>query len=74
VSNNAQQVIIHPVPGGKFIIMRYGLIFRVLLDSPEGIIEFGQEWIQRNRTPLLKISSAASRMLRNCGLEVEVYG
>lgn len=73
-SNNAQQVIIHPVPGGKMILHRYGNVFRAFIDAPEGLVEMPPEWVKVHYRELRVISSAASRTLVRCGLDVEVYG
>jgi len=73
-SNNANQIICHPVPGGSMIIIRYGLVFRVILDGPEGLSEMSQEWVRERIAKLRAISSLASRVILNCGLKVEVYG
>lgn len=71
---NAQQVIIHTVPGrGSLIIYRYGLVFRVFLDGKDSLEEKSPEWIQRHYVELRRASSAASRTLFGCGLGVEVY-
>lgn len=73
ITQNCQQVITHPVPGGTWIIIRYGLIFRVMLDCPEGLVEFDQTWIQRNKSVLFKISLIASQKIHQAGLEVNSY-
>lgn len=74
ITENCQQVITHPVPGGTFIIMRYGLVFRVFLDSPEGLVEFDQSWILRNRSVLHRISLVASGKIHQAGKEVLTRG
>ena len=73
-STNARQNIIHPVPGGNIIIHRYGNVFRVFLDCPEGVVEFPPDWIKARLPQLRTISSVAAKALVNCGIEVEVYG
>lgn len=73
ITQNCQQMIIHPVPGGKMIIHRYGLVFRVFLDCAEGMIEFDQNWVQRNKSVLHRISLVAAEKIRQAGLEVNTY-
>lgn len=73
ITENRVQTIIAAVPGGKWIIYRYGLLFRVFLDCPEGVAEFGQGWIARHRTQLYQICLAASEKTRAHGLEVTAY-
>lgn len=69
----AHQVIVHPVPAGQIIVYRYGLVFRVFLDCPEGVAELDQTWVVRHRTRLQQICMAASEKIRRHGLEVTSY-
>lgn len=69
----AHQVIIHPVPGGQIIVYRYGLVFRVFLDCPEGLAEMDQLWVVRHRSQLHRICLAASEKIHRHGVDVGLY-
>lgn len=74
ITQNAQQVAVHPVPGGTIIAYRYGLVFRVLIESPEGTAEMDQNWVARNRRQLIRIFEASAEKVRKHGLEVHTFG
>jgi hypothetical protein len=73
ITENRRQAVIAAVPGGKWIIYRYGLVFRVFMDCPEGLVEFDQTWIARHRSQLHQICLAASAQIHNHGLDVDEY-
>ncbi len=82
----ASQIIVHPlripsldvIMNGrpcKMVIYRIGNRFSGVIDCPNGMtFEMAPCWLKKNHQLLLKISAAASRTLRNCGIDVEVYG
>lgn len=73
VANHCQQAVVHPVPGGKLIIYRYGLVFRVFVDCAEGVAEFDQTWVARHRDHLKAICLAATLVVLEHGVDVEPY-
>jgi hypothetical protein len=73
VTENARQVVIHPVPGGKIILFRYGLVCRVLVECPEGTVEMDQKWVARYKLQILQIFVMASAKIRRHGLDVASF-
>lgn len=73
ITENRRQAVIAKVPGGTWIIYRYGLVFRVFMDCPEGLVEFDQTWIARHRSQLHQVCLVASGHIHANGLEVDEY-
>lgn len=73
-TNNAKIFMVIPVKGGKMIIQRYGLVYRVLLDCPEGVVEFDQHWIKRHRRRLDLVTENGMLATEKHGREVLTYG